>query len=534
MWAFSNRLFGIALPILLLTCASRAFTRAGSISPAVVPISHGGATAATRNARNSNGTVEVPTGYNTSVSVFSTGSDGGDEEKRPLRVLFLSSDTGGGHRASAEALAKQFQLHYPGTSYDLIDVWTLDGVLPYRALVNSYKHLSSHPRQWWFFYHMSNTYINVLASNWHARKMCEKKIRKRIASYDPDVVVSVHPTMNNVPIKSTTQISKALGKHIPFFTVVTDLGSGHCMWFQPNVEKLYVASERIRKLAKRRGATPEDKIVMTGLPIRHDFAVQAEKMGDRTSVAGKEYQSTIKNALNIDNDKPMVLVMGGGEGVGSLSDIVNELYAKFTNQGIDATICVVCGRNEKLKEELNVRDWDKVLAVTNGRKTKRRSKFAKTKRSKPIQQALERLTGAPTSHAKGNVDVVGLGFISKMSDYMVAADVLVTKAGPGTIAEAASVGLPVMLTSYLPGQEAGNVNVVLDAGFGDYNRDPKLIATEVAVWLQDKDLLRTMSESTKRVGQPNAASDIAYDIGEITQDFMSLNGERKSALTLYT
>lgn len=29
------------------------------------------------------------------------------KENRPLRVLFLSADTGGGHRASAESLAKQ-------------------------------------------------------------------------------------------------------------------------------------------------------------------------------------------------------------------------------------------------------------------------------------------------------------------------------------------------------------------------------------------------------------------------------------------
>ena len=53
---------------------------------------------------------------------------------------------------------------------------------------------------------------------------------------------------------------------------------------------------------------------------------------------------------------------------------------------------------------------------------------------------------AKTSGKVGNVDVIGLGFTSNMPEYMVAADILVTKAGPGTIAEAASVGLPVLLT----------------------------------------------------------------------------------------
>lgn len=63
-----------------------------------------------------------------------------EKKKRPLKVLFLSSDTGGGHRASAEALAKQFEVLYPGSTYDLVDVWTLDGVYPYKTLVKSCKY----------------------------------------------------------------------------------------------------------------------------------------------------------------------------------------------------------------------------------------------------------------------------------------------------------------------------------------------------------------------------------------------------------
>ena len=42
-------------------------------------------------------------------------------------------------------------------------------------------------------------------------------------------------------------------------------------------------------------------------------------------------------------------------------------------------------------------------------------------------------------------------------DRMKASDVLVTKAGPGTIAEASICGLPCLMFSYLPGQEAGNI-----------------------------------------------------------------------------
>jgi 1,2-diacylglycerol 3-beta-galactosyltransferase len=255
--------------------------------------------------------------------------------------------------------------------------------------------------------------------------------------------------MNYTPLVATKHISKELGRHIPFFTVVTDFGSGHRMWFQRKVEKMYLASEPLRKIARRRG-TPEEKIVMSGLPIRHDFAIEAAQMGCRTSQHGKEYQKQRKAELGLDPEKKMVLVMGGGEGVGSLSQIVNELYTKFTQQGVNATICVVCGRNEKLKRKFETRNWDEVVAKSGNPKRKRDRLWAwlRRRRTRKIQESLEKaehLDEIPPD-SSGKVDVVPLGFVTEMAAYMASADVLVTKAGPGSIAEAASVGLPIMLT----------------------------------------------------------------------------------------
>jgi 1,2-diacylglycerol 3-beta-galactosyltransferase len=420
-------------------------------------------------------------------------------------------------------LANQFQIHFPGSTYDLLDIWTTDGIKPYNTLVPSYKYLSAHPRQWGFLYHLSNSRPWEIAMDWHSTLMCRKKIQDRIASYNPDVVVSVHPAMNNTPLHALRKIAKQTGKHIPFYTVVTDLGSGHCTWFHKTVDKLFVASERLRRLAKRRGGTPDDRIVMSGLPIRNDFAVQAEKLGDRMSNSGKEYQATMKNRLGIDSDKPMVLVMGGGEGVGSLSTIVDELYTSMYKRGVDATICVVCGRNEKLQVQLAMKDWRKV--ASREQKIKKRSRlpfFGQRRRSKEIMKRLEEAKKEPVAKP-GTVQVVGLGFVTNMADYMVAADVLVTKAGPGTIAEAAAVGLPVMLTSFLPGQEAGNVDYVLENGFGDFCRDPVSIAEEVTFWLQDPSLLKDMSHRAREVGHPHAAADIVLTIGSEAHVWKALN-----------
>uniref|UniRef100_A0A7S4EMK7 monogalactosyldiacylglycerol synthase n=1 Tax=Pseudo-nitzschia australis TaxID=44445 RepID=A0A7S4EMK7_9STRA len=481
-------------------------------------------TTRTSAAATMDASIETPSTVSTTVDASSSEGD-----KRPMHILFLSADTGGGHRASAEALAKQFLIQFPGSTYELADIWTDHGVLPYRTIVNTYKRMSARPLEWKIFYHLSNTIVNEVFANVHSRATCGGRVKKRLESHNPDVIVSVHPTMNHCPLRSTQKTSKELGKHIPFFTVVTDLGSAHCMWFERKVDKLYVASDRLYKLARRRGGTAPEDIVRTGLPIRHGFAVQAQKLGnDRTSARGKDYQQQIRKELGIANpERQVVLVMGGGEGVGSLSDIVNHLYAELSGKGVDATVCVVCGRNEKLRNELLTRDFDAEAAAIAAGARKRtggvRGLLRKVRRKHRIEARNAAAAAEATAPTRGSVAILPLGFLTNIPEYMVAADVLVSKAGPGTIAEAAAVGLPVLMTSFLPGQEAGNVDVVLEQNFGEYQKRPSKIGERVTAWLQDTTLLQTMSQAAMVAGNPYAADEIVEDIGRQTVAWMNLN-----------
>lgn len=114
------------------------------------------------------------------------------------------------------------------------------------------------------------------------------------------------------------------------------------------------------------------------------------------------------------------------------------------------------------------------------------------------------------------VQVKPLGFVTNMAEYMVGADLLISKAGPGTIAEAAALGLPVLLTSYLPGQEEGNIDFVLKNEFGAYvaDSDPDGVARQCSSWLRDEEKLAEMSKKASEAGVPNAAEDIARYIGQ--------------------
>jgi len=564
----------------------------------------------------------------------------------PLKVLFLSSDTGGGHRASAESLGNQFKILFPESTYDILDFFQ-NTVPPYNKLAATYKHLSSHPSQWNFVYKLTNSRAIELVFDTHSKLTCEHAIRKSIQEYNPDVVVSVHPMMTNVPVLSCAKIAEETGKHTPIFTVITDLGSAHCLWFANGVDKMFIASDKIRELAKARGKVPDEKLVQIGLPIRHQFSIQATLLGDRMSEDGKSYQEKVRRDLNLPFlNRRTVLLMGGGEGVGSLSNLVDALYVEFSIQGIDAVILVVCGRNENLKNDLEARDWDSFLLNNEKHKTRKLSDLAfskcapilqkKSNGSEPVgcieggvtqrlrtilsassltvQNAIEdsddvevstskdsivdsqtnensstemspsRLLNSPDEkrdqqetnsneealnkdlpdvnsleirnlressdgiyHSDsedngenfiekliaegrhGKVAVVGLGFVANMAEYMVAADVLVSKAGPGTIAEAASLSLPVLLTSFLPGQEEGNVDFVTDGEFGSFIPDsnPSAVAEELTKWLLDEEKISKLSKAAKANGAPNAARDIVKNIGDLALRWKQINDDRE-------
>ena len=63
-----------------------------------------------------------------------------------------------------------------------------------------------------------------------------------------------------------------------------------------------------------------------------------------------------------------------------------------------------------------------------------------------------------------------LGFVDNVAELMRAADMLVTKAGGLTLAEAFCCGVPVVVHDVLPGQEAGNLEYVLQPQGGRRTR----------------------------------------------------------------
>ena len=93
---------------------------------------------------------------------------------------------------------------------------------------------------------------------------------------------------------------------------------------------------------------------------------------------------------------------------------------------------------------------------------------------------------------------------------MHAADIIVTKAGPGTITEAMACGLPIILTGAVPGQEEGNVAFVVEHDLGVLARSPASVVSALRGLLEpDSPRLEELRANVRRMSRPGAAFDIA-------------------------
>ena len=96
-----------------------------------------------------------------------------------------------------------------------------------------------------------------------------------------------------------------------------------------------------------------------------------------------------------------------------------------------------------------------------------------------------------------------------MAEFMQAADILVTKAGPSTICEALNAELPMVLYNRLPGQEDGNISYVVSAGAGVWAPWPEDVVAAIREWIQHPEKYNQAAASCRRLARPDSAHQIA-------------------------
>jgi 1,2-diacylglycerol 3-beta-galactosyltransferase len=359
------------------------------------------------------------------------------------KVLFLFSDTGGGHRSAAEAIIEAIQLEYPDQiDTEMIDFFKDYAPPPLSYAPEIYPPMSRFPDVWGFYYKLSDGRKRTRAVNDLVYPYVRRATRKLVQENPADLIVSVHPLANTPVLRAMKETPR------PFMTVVTDMVSTHAFWYDRRADTIVVPTEK----AKDRGicyGVPEEKIQVVGLPVANKFCHPPE---DRLALREK---------LGWRTDLPVVVLVGGGEGMGPLERVAHAINESRLNM----TLVVVCGRNKSTREHLESYSW--------------------------------------------NMPAYVYGFVKEMPDFMAAADILVTKAGPGTICEAFIAGLPLIIYSRMPGQEDGNVFYVVDQKAGVWAPHPDRVIDTLRLWINYPEKRLKAAEACKHAAKPDAAREIA-------------------------
>jgi 1,2-diacylglycerol 3-beta-galactosyltransferase len=376
----------------------------------------------------------------------------------PIVLLFLVADTGGGHRASATAVAGELAAAHPGRFLTHILDPFIDASPPWVGrVVRLYSPLTRHaPWLWGALYHATDSAIAVKVLQATLLRRVEPGLSDVVATLQPAVVVSFHPLLNHL----SAQARRRRGWSTPLVTVVTDLVDVHAAWTCAEVDAVIAASPAGRDRCRRAGI-PAERCLTFGLPVDSAFSCAAGASAGRAA---------LRCHLGIDADRFTVLLSGGGEGSGGLLSRAKALL----NAGLSLQLVAICGRNVRLAEQL---------------------------RALPVSP---------------DVRLVVQGFVDNMAEWMRCADVVVSKAGPQTIAEALCSGVPLLLTSHLPGQERGNVDYVVSTGAGRYvPRVSDLVDAVAELAAPGSPALAAMRQALSHVARPAAAAQVAQLLAEL-------------------
>jgi 1,2-diacylglycerol 3-beta-galactosyltransferase len=404
-------------------------------------------------------------------------------------ILFLIADTGAGHRSAANAISnaikiiaqeeqEQWQARFvnvaaehaagvnnasqseqraatiaselPPPSYriEIVDVFEEYSRFPLREAVKLYgPAIRYNPKLYGEVFHISDRETTALAVRSLTTPLILNGLLRLITTVQPDVIVSIHPLLNYV----TVHALRELGLRIPFLTVVTDLVSVHYTWFAEGADGYIVPTEQAKNIYLKRGLDSR-RVQILGMPIDPKYTLPMES------------KEELQRKLGLKPGVPVILLVGGGDGAGGLQASVKAI----SQARLPVQLLVVTGRNRRLYAHLQ------------------------------------------RSRADRHVPAKIFGFVQNMPELMHAADVIVTKAGPGTICEALACNLPIILSGYVPGQEEGNVDFVVESGVGVLALTSGALVNELRRLIKPgSPELRQRLANARKLSKPRASFDIA-------------------------
>ncbi len=249
----------------------------------------------------------------------------------PRRVLILSADVGEGHAAAARALAQQIESGPEPAEVTVIDGLAAMGRVLRQVVQDGYRvQLRFLPWSYSLVYWMLEHVPPVRwLTRWQLRLFGARPLARRIAEYDPDVIVSTYPAVTVV----LARLRRTGAVRCPTVATITDL-TGLFFWAQPGIDMHLVMYGESMPSVERIAGQGSARLVA---PL-----ISAEFLQPRCPLESRR-------ALGLPEEGRMVVVSGGGWGVGDVEGAVRELC----RVGEVSSIVCLAGRNEQLHKRLS-------------------------------------------------------------------------------------------------------------------------------------------------------------------------------------
>ncbi len=350
-----------------------------------------------------------------------------------------------GHHKASLAIEKALKLQQPFVETMCVNSFNYTNPVLEKIINRTYMGIIRRtPEVWEYLYDNPKVVKNTQRLKDAIHKYNSKKLKMLLDSFKPDVVV----TTQAFPCGIVADLKKSFNLNILLMGVLTDFYP-HSYWMYESVDRYVVASEEAKQRFLHDGISA-DKVKIMGIPI--DVKFRQKKAVKQT-----------KERLNLNLNKPVVLVMGGGSGLGPIKTAV--LILERLNA--DVQIIVVTGTNKKLYKYLNKK--------------------------------------APSFKKK----LMPLEYSDNIDELMEISDILITKPGGITVSEALAKSLPILIINPIPGQEAKNTRFLVKSGAAVKAENQIELSALLENLFSMPSKLKAMSEAAYKISKPNSATDIA-------------------------
>jgi len=366
------------------------------------------------------------------------------------RILVLSASVGGGHLRAAEAVELALREMAPEATVRNVDVLSLTNATFRRVYAKTYFELvKKAPHLVGYFYDRLDRPKRRGRSKGDRLRLLVQKLNLRkftkLLKDEPwDAIVNTH----FLPAELVASLRRRRKIKTPQVIATTDFET-HRLWVHEPCEHYFTATAEGAAYLGAFGVEPA-RVTATGIPIHPAFG---------TSKSGGTWLA--ENGLS--GDRPVVLQLAGGFGVGPIEDIFRAILA--IERPLD--IVVVTGRNAAAKKTL------------------------------------------ARIRARGAHRVRVLGFTDRMDEIMAAADLAVTKPGGLTTSEALARSVPLAIVDPIPGQESRNSDFLLENGAAIKVNHLATLAYKIGGLLAEPRRLSAMKQRARLLGRPRAAFTVA-------------------------